>query len=234
MLTLIQYQPAYGLPNASPFCMKVETWLRMAGVDYRTEILHDPRKTPKGKLPCVVFEGHTLADSSFIISTLNKRLGVDLNQHLSDLERAEARAWQALFEEHLYWILLYSRWLDERFWPTTRQVFFGHLPVFIKPVLPPLIRVSIRKQLFAQGIGRHTQDEIYELGNQDIQAIAAFLGDKAFFLGDQPSELDAVAYAFIANVLIPPMDSPLRATAQSLENLQAYCQRMQARYFSKV
>lgn len=231
MLTLIQYQPAYGLPNASPFCMKVETWLRMAGVDYRTEILHDPRKTPKGKLPCVAFEGETLADSSFIISALNKRFGINLNQHLSDVERATALAWQALFEEHFYWILLYSRWLDGRFWPMTRQVFFGHLPLFIKPVLPALIQASVRKQVTAQGIGRHSQAEIYQLGNQDIRAVSDFLADKDFFMGAEPSEIDAVAYAFIANVLIPPMDSPLREIAHSLDNLQAYCQRMQVRFF---
>ncbi len=30
MIVLYQFPPAFGLPNASPFCMKLETWLRMA------------------------------------------------------------------------------------------------------------------------------------------------------------------------------------------------------------
>lgn len=32
MIKLHQLAPAFGLPNASPFCMKVETYLRMAGL----------------------------------------------------------------------------------------------------------------------------------------------------------------------------------------------------------
>lgn len=29
MIQLQQFAPAFGLPNASPFCMKLETYLRM-------------------------------------------------------------------------------------------------------------------------------------------------------------------------------------------------------------
>ena len=34
MIQLYQFEPAFGLPNASPFCMKVETWLRMAALPF--------------------------------------------------------------------------------------------------------------------------------------------------------------------------------------------------------
>ncbi len=34
MLRVYQFAPAFGLPNASPFCMKLETWLRMAGLPF--------------------------------------------------------------------------------------------------------------------------------------------------------------------------------------------------------
>ena len=34
MIKLYQFKPAWGLPNPSPFCMKVETYLRMAGLSY--------------------------------------------------------------------------------------------------------------------------------------------------------------------------------------------------------
>ncbi len=30
MIRLFQFPPAMGLPNASGFCLKLETWLRMA------------------------------------------------------------------------------------------------------------------------------------------------------------------------------------------------------------
>jgi len=34
VIKLYQFAPAFGLPNASPFCMKMETYLRMAGLPF--------------------------------------------------------------------------------------------------------------------------------------------------------------------------------------------------------
>ena len=51
MITLHQFPPAWGLPNASPFCMKVETYLRMCNLPYTTVNVLNPAKGPKGKLP---------------------------------------------------------------------------------------------------------------------------------------------------------------------------------------
>jgi hypothetical protein len=34
MIKLYQFNAAWGLPNPSPFCMKVETYLRMVSLPY--------------------------------------------------------------------------------------------------------------------------------------------------------------------------------------------------------
>ena len=39
MIKLYQFKRTFGLPNMSPFCMKVETWLRMAGLEYETVLV---------------------------------------------------------------------------------------------------------------------------------------------------------------------------------------------------
>ena len=77
------------------------------------------------------------------------------------------------------------------------------------------------------------RDEIVAIGKKDITAAAGFLGDKAFFLGAQPSSLDATAYAFLVNVLWVPVESPLKTHAQQYPQLEAYCRRMKDKYFSK-
>ena len=66
---------------------------------------------------------------------------------------------------------------------------------------------------------------------KDLTAVADFLGDKPFMLGDAPCTLDATAHAFLANVLWAPVDSPIRRLAQARPTLDAYCRRMQARCF---
>jgi Glutathione S-transferase N-terminal domain len=48
MVTLYKFIPAWGLPDLSPFCVKLETYLRLAKIPYETQV-GDPRKAPKKK-----------------------------------------------------------------------------------------------------------------------------------------------------------------------------------------
>lgn len=100
MITLHQFRPAFGLPNGSPFCMKVETWLRMAGLEYQTRACDDPRKNPKGKAPVITDDdGTVIADSEFIITHLNRKHAPGLDDHLTEQDLAHAHAFRRMLEE---------------------------------------------------------------------------------------------------------------------------------------
>lgn len=232
MIILHQFHPAFGLPNPSPFCMKVETWLRMAGLTYRCDNRASPLSAPKGKLPWIDDDGTVVADSSFIVEHLRARHGDALDARLTPAQRATALAFQRLFEEHLYWTMVYARWIAPEGWALTRQAFFGRLKPPQSWIIPSVARKRVRAKLVAQGLGRHGDAEIVALACRDLDAVAAQLDAQAFMLGDQPSSLDATAYAFLANLLWAPYEMPMRRHAQSLPVLEAYCQRMKARYFS--
>ncbi len=75
MITLFQFPAAFNVPNASPYCLKLETWLRLAGLEYQVKVVSDPRKAPKGKLPYVRIEGEAIGDSEIVIRTLGERYG---------------------------------------------------------------------------------------------------------------------------------------------------------------
>lgn len=83
MIKLHQFPPLWGLPNASPFCMKVETWLRMAALPYETAVVFNPAKAPKGKLPFITDNGKVVADSGLIIDYLKETYGDKLDGGLS-------------------------------------------------------------------------------------------------------------------------------------------------------
>jgi glutathione S-transferase len=231
MITLYQFRPVWGLPNASPFCMKLETYLRMAALPYQTARNADVRKAPKKKLPYIEDGGKVIADSGLIIDYLKATYGDPLDQTLTPYEQAQALALQRLFEEHLYWAMLHDRWIDPQHWPVTRRAFFGFLPVAVRPVIATLVRSKTRKKLLGHGMGLHSAAEIDQLGKADLSAVSAFLGDKAYFLGEKPTSLDATAYAFLANALHSPFNSPLTIHARSLVNVTSYCERMRQRYF---
>jgi glutathione S-transferase len=232
MIRLHQFAPAFGLPNASPFCMKLETYLRMAGLPYETVNDGNVLKAPKGKLPWIDDDGTRVADTSFIIEHLKRTYGDPLDAGLSPKLRAQATAFQRLFEENLYWAVVHTRWADPQGWRATRQAFFGTLPAPLRGIVSRLARRGLLAELRGQGMGRHSEAEIHAIGCRDVTAVADFLGDQSYMLGDAPSSLDATAYAFLANLLWAPVDTPIRRHAAARPTLEAYCQRMKARYWA--
>ncbi len=232
MITLFQYQPAFGLPNASPFCMKVEVFLKMANLNYKTKVINDPSKAPNGKLPYISDEHETIADSAFILQHLINKHKIDLNQNISDRDLAIADAVVRMLEEHYYWSLTYSRWIDERYWPATKKSFFGGLPLPLQFIIPSVARGKVKTQIFQQGTSRHGADKIYQLGIDDINTTSAILADNNFIAGSEPCVHDAAVYAFLANALYPEPNTPLKEHIKKTSNLVAYCERMKTRYFS--
>ncbi len=231
MITLHQFAPVWGLPNASPFCMKVENYLRMANLPYRTQTVFNPAKAPKGKLPYITDGTHTVADSGFILDYLKTTYGDGLDAHLTAAERAQALALQRLLEEHLYWCAVYDRWAVDGNWALVQPAFFGALPPGVRGLVARLARRGQLRELHGQGIGRHTAGEIYALGNTDLTALSHALDDKTYLLGDRPTSLDAIAYAFVANLVSVPLSSPLTRHARMLQNLVLYAERMKQRYY---
>lgn len=111
MIKLYQFAPSWGM-SASPFCLKLETYLRMTGLPYEIAIADNPGKAPKGKLPYIEDNGKLVADSNFAIDDLKTTYGNPLDAHLSPSEPAIALAMQRTIKENFYWALVYSRWQD--------------------------------------------------------------------------------------------------------------------------
>lgn len=229
MIRLHQFAPAFGLLNASPFCMKLEVYLLLAKLPYEAVNDGNVMKAPLGKLPYIEDQGRRVADSSFVIDYLKQTYGDPLDAGLSAEQRAVATAFQRLFEENLYWAVVHTRWVDPVGWARTKVAFFGALPVPLRWLVPPLARRGIVSEMRGQGMGRHGEAEIYAIARRDVDAVADFLADKPYMLGATPTSLDATAYAFLANLLWAPVESPIRQHAAGRPTLQAYCQRMKAR-----
>jgi glutathione S-transferase len=215
--------------------MKVETYLRMAGLTYECPRGANVMKSPKGKMPYIVDSGNgdkVVADSTFIVDYLKAAYGDTLDAKLSAHQSAQSLVIQRTFEESLYWAAVYSRWIDDAGFAVVKDAAFSRFKFPLRQLIPVMARRNLRKQLHGQGMGRHSRDEIYAIGCRDIGALAELLGEQAFFMGEEPASIDATAYGFLANLLWVPIDSPLRALAHSLPNLDAYCQRMKARYYA--
>jgi hypothetical protein len=137
-----------------------------------------------------------------------------------------------LIEENLYWTMVYDRWMVEENWRTFRDVVLGRVPVPIRQVVAFFARRGVRSQLRGHGIGLHLRHEIHAIGRRDIGAIADFLGGKPFLLGERPTEIDAIAYSLLPNIMNVPIASPIKDEALKRANLVAYVERLRNRYFA--
>jgi glutathione S-transferase len=230
MITLYVFGPAFGLPDPSPFVTKAELLLKMAGLPYRTDTAGF-RKAPKGKLPYIDDAGERIADSTFIRWHLEKKYGIDFGRGLDPEQRAIGWAFERTAEDHLYWALVDARWLDDANFAKGPATFFQKVPGLVRPAVVAMIRRQVRKSLRGQGLGRHSRSEIVALGSRSTDAIADFLGDKPYFMGAEPTGVDATMFAFAAGMLCPLFDTPLRTAAERHENLRRYVGRMTARYY---
>lgn len=225
-VTLVQFPPIWGR-NVSPFGLKLETWLKLADIPYDVQTSTNLRKAPKGKLPYIIDQGQPIGDSTLIIDHLKVTRGIDPDEGLSPREIAEATALQRMFEEHLYFAIAYSRWIDEEGWPLVSDAFFGNVMQPLRALGQTYFRERVRKMLHLQGIGRHSKEEIYHLARADLEAAANYLGDKPFFMGDRITSIDAVAFGALANIILVPLDTDLKRIALTLPPLAAWCEAME-------
>lgn len=231
-LVVHQLPGAWGLPSISPFCLKLDLYLRIVDVPFRTVVDGTPFRGPKGKLPWAEHDGKKIADSGFVIEYVERTFGRDANAGLSAAERAVAHALRRLIEENLYWAMVYDRWVVEENWQIFRDVVLGEVPSLVRPIIAPIARRGVRGQLKGHGIGLHSQEEIHAIGCRDIAAIADFLGDKPFIMGEKPTEVDAVAYGLLPNIMNVPLTSPIKDAGLQRANLVAWVERVRARYFA--
>lgn len=230
MITLHTFGPAFGLADASPFVIKALIQLKMSGQPFEVST-KGLFTAPKGKLPYLVDEGRTVADSTFIRWHLEEKYGVDLDHGLTPEQRATAWAIEKLLEDNLYWIGVYWRWIDPANFRKVADVFFKPVPWPLRPLVEAVMRRRMKGYLHAQGMGRHTEAEMQRIGRRTLESLALLLGDKPYLMGQQPSGVDAMAYAMLASGLCPHFDSPMKALSQSFPNLVAYEERMQRKFF---
>lgn len=230
MITLYNFGPAFGLPDPSPFVTKAELLLKMAGLAYRADTTGFA-KAPKGKLPYIDDGGVKVADSTFIRRHIENKYGHDFDRGLSAEQKAIAWAFEKMAEDNLYWTIVHSRWTEDDNFDKGPRSFFKSVPAPIRPFVVAMVRRQVRASLRGQGTGRHTREEIAALGCRSIDAIAAFLGEKPYFLGDEPKGADATLFAFVASALCPAFISPMRDAAARHDNLRRYVGRMTARYY---
>lgn len=224
-LILYQFSGAWGLSSFSPFCIKLECWLRLAGIAYESRVA-DMRRAPKGKIPFVRVDGQLLGDSQLIVEHLTAKHGIQLDAGLGADQVALAHLIRRTVEEAFYFALVAQRWRNDSSFAVLRGPFAAAMPKFIGPLILPLVRRSIRKKLQGQGTGRHSDAEYQAMAIADVAALAQILGDQRYMLGDTVRSVDATVFAHLLGCGAFPEPSPLRDAVRGNRKIAAYLHRI--------
>ena len=171
MITLYAFGPQFSLPDPSPFVTKAEVLLKMSKLPYEID-LKGFRKAPKGKLPYIKDDGELIADSTFIRRHLERKHKIDFDRGLSAEQKAIAWAFEKLAEDNLYWAIVDARWMIDANFDKGPRRFFDVIPAPVRPLVVPMIRRQVRKNLHAHGMGRHSRSEIESIATQGIDHTA--------------------------------------------------------------
>jgi glutathione S-transferase len=64
-----------------------------------------------------------------------------------------------------------------------------------------LFRGRVIKMINLQGYGRHSAEEVYRIGQEDLSALENFIGSKKYLFGERACVEDAILFAFVSQVV---------------------------------
>ena len=120
MITLYSYPRLFGVADNNGYGLKVFAFMRLAALPFRHEHILDASNAPRGQLPYIVDDGEVIGDSGTIVAHLIRKYRLTIDGALTIRERDHNMLITRLLDD-LYWVMSYSRWKDERYWPEFRS-----------------------------------------------------------------------------------------------------------------
>jgi Glutathione S-transferase N-terminal domain/Glutathione S-transferase, C-terminal domain len=226
MLTLYSYPELFGVADNNGYGLKVFAFLKLAGLPFTHQHVFDASAASRGQLPYIVDDGESIGDSETIIAHCVRKYRLTLDAALTPAQRMTDHLVTRMLDD-LYWVMSYSRWKDDRFFPAFRDGFIAQHPQIDEAGLNRAREYNAQRY-FYQGIGRYTPEQAYARGLADLAALADLIPAQGYVHGEKPSSIDAGIYGFVANIYFFPIATPLKAFVVSQANLVRHCKAIHA------
>ena len=198
MLTLYSYPPLFGVADNNGYGLEVFAFLKLAGIPFQHEHIFDASKAPRGQLPYIV-DGHdSVGDSETILAYVTQEIWRHAGRGADAGAAHDQSPGSPRTLDDLYWVMSYSRWKDERYWPQFRDALKREHPSLTDDGLMKAKEFNAHRYYY-QGIGRFEADAAMARGLTDLAALANLIPRKAS-AWRQTDGIDAGIYGFIANI----------------------------------
>jgi glutathione S-transferase len=226
MITLYSYPELFGVADNNGYGLKVFAFLKLAGVPFSHQHIFDASAAPRGQLPYIVDDGETIGDSETIIAHVTRKYRVTIDEGLTAAQRDTNLLIIRMLDD-LYWVMSYSRWKDERFWPAFSAALRREHPSLTEAGLRKAQEFNFQRYHY-QGIGRYEPAAAYERGIADLQVLANLIPAEGFLHGPKPTSIDAGIYGFVANIYFYDIETPLKQFVAAHPNLVRHCEAIHA------
>jgi glutathione S-transferase len=226
MLTLYSYPPLFGVADNNGYGLKVFAFLRLAGVPFRHEHIFDASKAPRGQLPYIVDGADIVGDSETVLGFVTQKYRLTIDAALTPAQLTTNLLITRMLDD-LYWVMSYSRWKDERYWPQFRDALKREHPCLTDEGLAKAQAFNAQRYYY-QGIGRYEPDAAMARGLADLAALAELIPSEAYLHGATPTSIDAAIYGFIANIYYYDIETPLKQFVTARDNIVRHCRAIHA------
>uniref|UniRef100_A0A7E4W6F9 Thioredoxin-like_fold domain-containing protein n=1 Tax=Panagrellus redivivus TaxID=6233 RepID=A0A7E4W6F9_PANRE len=169
---LYQFPRPHYVPNASPFALKVETYLKSHKIPY--EVIESYKlRSAHGLIPFIEFNGKHIADSRLILK--------HLSAHFNEIELTKSpdnaleETFIARFVDDTVLMSANAERVQDKVFDAVGEMIKGVLPQVFKYPLGLAFRSFAKEKFIENGFGRHTIKEQSKLLNTDLEAINVFL-----------------------------------------------------------
>jgi glutathione S-transferase len=226
MITLYSYPQLFGVADNNGYGLKVFAFFKLTGVPFTHQHIFDASAAPRGQLPYIIDDGEAIGDSGMIIEHLTRKYRLKIDDGLTAAQRDTDHLITRMLD-NLYWVMSYSRWKDERFWPSFCDALRREHASLTEAGLREAREFNSRRYYY-QGIGRYAPAAAYNRGIADLQVLANLIPARGYLHGPKPTSIDAGIYGFIANIHFYDTDTPLKQFVGSHQNLVRHCDAVHA------
>ncbi|WKX98800.1 hypothetical protein Q1695_014022 [Nippostrongylus brasiliensis] len=230
---LYQFPRSKTVPSLSPYCLKVETFLKAHNIPYEV-VTTTMGRSKYGLLPFVELNGEHIADSQIILDRLSQHFNV--KPLSSPRDEAMARAVDRMCDNHTS-MLQYKFKVVEN--PSDSYIITAlqdmKYPTWLialgAPLLSKFLKCKLSKRI-KSSIGDFSVEDCKDLLKRDYDAYRDLLGDGKFLFGDEITVADCTLFSHLATTIYLPVENYAKdLLKEQYPSLIAFCERVKEATF---
>ncbi|CAJ0955548.1 unnamed protein product, partial [Mesorhabditis belari] len=230
LVILHQFPRSPFVPNLSPFCLKVETFLRIYNIKYQLKESWTSQ-VDGGQLPFIELNGEKIGESQAVIFKLIKHFKI--KENLRPHEAATSRAIDRMLDGSTFYTLMNDKVLNNQAF-MSREVTGLRVPAILGKFVASRFANKVKARIMA-GVGNLSNEDLMEVMRRDVKALADLLGDRQFLFGSRMTLADCSIFGHLASTYYLPFPQLIQELLDKEHiNLRDYVERIRETIYSDI